>query len=73
MKAGTFAIELAEYRVAEERDVGVAKVQDAVAALGTKACKICETEIDIERRRAAPFATRCIDCQTKFERLRRRA
>ncbi len=73
MKAGTFAIELAEYRAAQERDRGVEKVQDAVAALGTRDCVTCDAEIDVERRRAAPFATRCIDCQTKFERSRRRA
>jgi DnaK suppressor protein len=31
-------------------------------------CESCGSPIDIERLRAAPFASRCFDCQSTFER-----
>lgn len=33
-------------------------------------CEECGGEIPEARRRAAPHAVRCIDCQTEFERRR---
>ena len=31
-------------------------------------CEDCELPIEIERLRATPFASRCFDCQTSYER-----
>jgi len=31
-------------------------------------CDACDTPIEIERLRATPFASRCFDCQSSFER-----
>ena len=31
-------------------------------------CESCDSPIEIERLRAAPFASRCFDCQSVFER-----
>ena len=31
-------------------------------------CEECELPIEIERLRATPFASRCFDCQTSYER-----
>lgn len=31
-------------------------------------CDSCDTAIEIERLRATPFASRCFDCQSVFER-----
>ena len=31
-------------------------------------CDSCDTPIEIERLRATPFASRCFDCQSAFER-----
>lgn len=31
-------------------------------------CEDCDTPIEFERLSAAPFASRCFDCQTSFER-----
>lgn len=31
-------------------------------------CEDCESPIEIERLRATPFASRCFDCQSSFER-----
>jgi RNA polymerase-binding protein DksA len=31
-------------------------------------CEDCDTPIEYERLSAAPFASRCFDCQTSFER-----
>ena len=31
-------------------------------------CEDCESPIEIERLRATPFASRCFDCQSSYER-----
>ena len=31
-------------------------------------CEDCESPIELERLRATPFASRCFDCQSSFER-----
>jgi RNA polymerase-binding transcription factor DksA len=31
-------------------------------------CDACDSPIEIERLRATPFASRCFDCQSAFER-----
>lgn len=50
----------------------VRNAQAAVRPLDTPVedCEDCGEEIPLARRRAAPHAVRCIDCQTAFERNR---
>ncbi|PWV97724.1 TraR/DksA family transcriptional regulator [Hoeflea marina] len=65
-----FMIEQAEERVARERDRKLGQVALQVAAKGLIECRDCGTQIPSERRSAAPFAERCIECQQSFERNR---
>lgn len=51
-----------------ERETLIARAADQVAQPGSIHCEDCADEIPEARRAAAPFATRCIHCQTKFER-----
>lgn len=51
-----------------EREALIALAADQVAQPGSIHCEECGSEIPMERRAAAPFATRCIHCQTRFER-----
>lgn len=51
-----------------ERETLIARAADQVAQPGTIHCEDCGTVIPEARRAAAPFATRCIHCQTTFER-----
>lgn len=73
MKIGNFGHELAELRAAQERDAGIAKATAAVKQAGSDDCADCGETIDTERRKAAPFATRCITCQQIFEKDLRRS
>ena len=73
MKAGNFAIELAEHRVAEERDAGVKSIRAEVASAGAFECIDCDRKIPEARRLAAPFAKRCIRCQEIHEHEMRRS
>lgn len=63
-------IEQAEERVARERDLKLDSASRLVAGHGQQSCKDCGSDIPAERRSAAPFAVRCIECQQKFERKR---
>ncbi|WP_444453151.1 TraR/DksA C4-type zinc finger protein [Rhodobacter capsulatus] len=63
------AEELAE----AERTAGVQVARSLVAADGQSICRDCGEEIDAERRAAAPFACRCIQCQRRFEKDHRHA
>lgn len=72
MLAGNFAVELAEHRVAAERDASVRRIHLAVYDDGAPVCEDCGQPIPEERRRAAPFARRCIACQTAFEKSMKR-
>ncbi len=69
---GNAAFELADLRAEQEREAGVIQVQAAVSARGGFMCVDCPLPIDDERRRAAPFAARCIDCQRLYEKASRR-
>ena len=73
MKAGNFAVELAEHRVAQERDAGVKIIRAEVAGAGAHECIDCDREIPEPRRLAAPFAKRCIRCQEIHELEMRRS
>jgi phage/conjugal plasmid C-4 type zinc finger TraR family protein len=51
-----------------EREVCIIRAADQIAHPGSIHCEECGSEIPEARRAAAPFATRCIHCQTNFER-----
>jgi phage/conjugal plasmid C-4 type zinc finger TraR family protein len=59
--------ELAELRAGEERNAGIATVAAMVARPGSDNCADCGEEIPTARKAAAPFARRCVDCQTFHE------
>ncbi len=65
MKVGEREIELAERRVAQERDAAIARVQAALLRPGSSACRICGDPIPAGRRLALPSATTCIDCASE--------
>lgn len=67
MSASDFMIEQAEARVARERDLKLEQATRLVAGFGRTDCRDCGRAIPEERRRAAPFAERCIECQTACE------
>lgn len=67
MRTGERAIEQAVQLAERERDAGVIAARSAVTRLGSRYCEDCGGEIDAKRRAAAPFATRCIDCQSAAE------
>ena len=67
MSASDFMIEQAEARVARERDLKLEQATRLVAGFGRTDCKDCGCAIPEERRNAAPFAERCIECQQAFE------
>lgn len=71
MKIGNRDFELAELRAEQERDHGVRSVRNAIGQTGETECVDCGKPIDKARREAAPFARRCIGCQTIHERATR--
>ena len=50
----------------ELRAIEAAQLRMADGSYGT--CGVCEKPIDIRRLEATPHVTRCIDCQTLYER-----
>jgi phage/conjugal plasmid C-4 type zinc finger TraR family protein len=65
---GNFAVELAEKRVAQERDASVARAQDSLGVVSNAThCASCGEEIPEGRRLAMPAARDCIDCATGKE------
>lgn len=73
MKAGNFAVELAESRVEDERAAGVARVRSRLRRDGASVCIDCGHAIEPARCRAMPSARRCVSCQTRIEHEKRRA
>ena len=67
MSASDFMIEQAEERVAQERDLKLGQATGVVTGRGRESCVDCGCTIPLERRAAAPFAKRCIDCQIEAE------
>lgn len=63
-------IEAAERAVEAESAAAVARVRAEVATRGDGICGDCGEEIEAARMAAAPFATRCLVCQTGHERRR---
>lgn len=72
MKLGNFAFELADLRTEQERETGIRAAQAALACQGSPICLVCMEEIEIERRQALPSAKRCLACQQRLERFKRR-
>lgn len=60
------AAELAE----SERGCGVAAVLASISGEGCDDCQDCGDQIPQARRAAAPWAVRCVDCQSDFEHTR---
>ncbi|PIE13811.1 MAG: molecular chaperone DnaK [Rhodobacterales bacterium] len=65
-------IEFAELRVNQERDSAVQEASAAVSAPGSATCEDCGCGISPARRKAAPFAKRCFECQSAHEKEMRR-
>lgn len=69
----SFADLMVDVNLAEiDRDLQELRLIDgAILRMGDGSygeCDECGRPIDIERLRATPFASRCFDCQTSFER-----
>ncbi|WP_320194727.1 TraR/DksA C4-type zinc finger protein [Agrobacterium rosae] len=60
---GNAAFDLAAERTEQEREAKIAAASAAVAVQGTIICQDCQSRIPDQRRAAAPFARRCIECQ----------
>lgn len=67
MNFSNAAFDLAAMRTDQERDAGIAEARTALKQTGSTVCIECGDPISDERRRAAPFACRCADCQTLHE------
>ncbi|KPU84426.1 hypothetical protein JI58_03910 [Marinosulfonomonas sp. PRT-SC04] len=65
-------IEQAEAVVELERETAIRRNRILVGTKGCADCEDCDAPISEARQRAAPFATRCIDCQQKHEREAKR-
>ncbi|MCK9549614.1 TraR/DksA C4-type zinc finger protein [Aquamicrobium sp.] len=72
MKLGNAAFDLADQRAEQERETGIRAARAALAREGSPICMGCGEEIDPERRAALPSARRCLHCQQRLERFRRR-
>ncbi|MNE12373.1 hypothetical protein D3C87_1472550 [compost metagenome] len=68
---GNAAFDLAAERAEQEREAGISAASRSLRTPGTIECEDCSNDIPRERRIALPSATRCIVCQTKFEKARR--
>ncbi|TCU35435.1 TraR/DksA C4-type zinc finger protein [Rhizobium azibense] len=65
---GNALFDLAEIRAEEEREAQIKRATAALKQAGSIECEDCGGEIAETRRRAMPSATRCFDCQQRFER-----
>lgn len=73
LEAESFADLMVDVNLAEiDRDLDELRLIDSAMARmsdGTYGrCEDCELPIEIERLSATPFASRCFDCQSAFER-----
>lgn len=67
MDLSNSAFDQAEELAEGERQNGIKTASEALSKPGTAVCVDCDTEISEARRKAAPFATRCIECQAARE------
>jgi len=70
MTGSEFDIELAEQRVAEERDAALRRIRAELRGDGAADCVACGEPIPAGRLAAMPSARRCADCQLRLERWR---
>lgn len=73
LEAESFADLMVDVNLAEiDRDLEEIRLIDAAIARMSDGsygrCQECELPIEIERLTATPFASRCFDCQSAFER-----
>ena len=61
-------LERSEAQIEQECEQSAKRTRAIVARTGTVDCIICGEPISKARRKAAPFAERCIECQTSQER-----
>lgn len=73
MEMNEKALDLAEARIEGERAAGVSAGRLSLVQSGTDACIDCDRAIPQARRKAAPFAKRCIGCQSDHEKSLRRS
>ena len=63
-------LEQAERLEQTQRDASVRSAQRQLAHKGQADCAGCGEAIPLKRRAAVPSATRCMVCQSSFERLK---
>jgi len=64
------AVDLAEERLDAERALLGHALAHRLRPSGAVECEDCGCDIPAARRKAAPFATRCVACQEQSERMR---
>jgi phage/conjugal plasmid C-4 type zinc finger TraR family protein len=67
MELSNSAFDLASLREEQEREAAVDAARASLKTRGSFDCTECGRPIPEQRRRAAPFAVRCIECQTIHE------
>ena len=60
--------DMSQQSVDAEADAGQRAVADRLSRPGTQVCIGCGEEIDPARRKAAPWANRCLPCQVRADR-----
>lgn len=65
-------VDLASEVETAARERAIAAARGCLAGEGSDLCADCGEEIPEARRRALPSATRCVGCQSGFERERAR-
>jgi len=64
-------LDMAEALASQERAEAIAAAQRQVQTHGQEECEDCGELIPPDRRAAAPFAVRCLACQSGIELYRR--
>lgn len=72
MLATNAQIEAAEQKVAAATAAQVRRIQQSLRGHGRLTCIDCDEQIDAERRTVLPSALRCLECEDRRERRRRR-
>lgn len=64
-----FDRELAEFRVAQQRDAAITNIQASLKPSGRTKCCVCKDPIEPDRLAALLSAKTCIDCMNELEAL----
>lgn len=64
-------LEHAEAAEEAERERAISAIRGQMVLKGDEYCQDCGEPIDVARRMALPSATRCIACQTDYEKAGR--